>query len=193
MNRRTLIAGLGSLTASSVFTMGTGAFTSVSADRRLTVETAGDNNALLKLKQLGDGTGYGGRSIENGTPEQVMFSFPGTGELDENLNFGLGVDSVYEFDRDSGESDDPDPTEGLLRITNQGSQLVEVYSEDTTPSDIDVELYDVADQDDTALRDRPAELDVGEFVDVGFRIRTFGADKDTFEETLTIVADQPDE
>lgn len=193
MKRRKFILGTGAAAAAGASLLGTSAFTSVSADRRLIVETAGDNNALLGLKQLGDGTGIGGRSLENGTPEQVMFSFPGSGELDENPDLGLGSDSVYEFDRDSGESDDPHPTEGLLRITNQGSQLVEVYSEDATPSDIDVELYDVTDSDDTALRDEPTELDVGKYVDVGFRIRTFDADVGEFEETLTIVAEDPDE
>ncbi|TKX63365.1 hypothetical protein [Halorubrum sp. GN12_10-3_MGM] len=194
MNRRTIIAGLGSLTASSMLAVGTGAFTSVSAERRLTVETAGDNNALLRLKQLGDGSEvFRARSLEGGSPEQVGFSFPGTGELDENPDLGLGPDSVYEFDRDSGESDDPAPTEGLLRIENQGTQPVEIYSNHETDSELEIELYDVSDADRAALRDDPANLDVGDSVDVGFRIRTFGTDVGTFEETLTIVAERVEE
>lgn len=194
MNRRTVIAGLGSLTAGGMLAVGTGAFTSVSAERRLTVETAGDNNALLGLKQLGDGSDtFHARSLEGGSPEQVGFSFPGTGELDESPDLGLGSDSVYEFNRDSGESDDPSPIEGLLRIENQGTQPVEVYSTYETDSALEIELYAVSDADRAALRDDPAKLDVGDSVDVGFRIRTFGADVGTFEETLTIVAKRVDE
>lgn len=187
MKRRKFVLGLGAVAGTSGV-VGSGAFTSVSATRRLEVETAGDNNALLRLKQLGDGS----RSSENGTPEKVEFSFPGEDERLDNPNLGLGVDSVYEFDRGPGESDDPNPTEGLLRIENRGTQSVEVYSEYNTDSDLDVELYDVTDDNETALRDDPPILDVGDSVDVGFRIRTFGADTDTFNETLTIIADQPD-
>jgi len=189
MKRRNFIAVLGAAATSGATILGTGAFTSVSATRQLEVETAGDNNALLRLKQLGDGS----RSSENGTPENVEFSFPGKDERLANPDLGLGADSVYEFDRDSGESDDPDPAEGLLRIENQGTQPVEVYSEHETDSELEIELYDVSDDDKTALRDDPPILGIGESVDVGFRIRTFSADVGTFDETLTIIADQPDD
>ena len=188
MKRRTLLAGFATTSAASSMLIGSGAFTSVSADRRLIVETAGDNNALLRLKQLGDGS----RSSENGTPENVEFSFPGKDNRLANPNLGLGVDSVYEFDRDSGESDDPDPDKGLLRIENQGTQPVEVYSEHDTDSELEIELYDVSDDGKTALRYDPPTLNVGGSVDVGFRVRTFDAGVDTFDETLTIIADQPD-
>ena len=110
-----------------------------------------------------------------------------------NPDLGLGTDSVYEFDQDGGESDETNPDDGLLRIENRGTQSVTVYSEFPSDSQIDVELYDVTDQDKTALHEEPAVLNDGGSVDVGFRIRTFGADDRTFEETLTIVADQPDE
>ncbi|GAA0287742.1 hypothetical protein [Halobacterium noricense] len=194
MKRRTLVAGLGSLTASSVLAVGAGAFTSVSATRRVTVQTSGDNDALLGLKQLGDGTRtVYGRSVEGGSPEQVAFSFPGTGELASGSDLGLGTDSVYEFDRDAGESDDSHPTEGLLRIINQGTQPVMVHSEHNTESALEIELYDVTDADETALRDNHPVLDSGSYVDVGFRIRTHGASPGEFDETLTIVADHPDE
>ncbi|OYR60517.1 hypothetical protein [Halorubrum ezzemoulense] len=193
MKRRTLVAGLGSLSASIHLAVGSGAFTSVSAERRVEVDIEGDNDAFLGLKQLGGGTDtIYGRSVEGGPSEQVAFSFPGSGELSENPDLGLGTDSVYEFDRDSGESDDTAPTEGLLRITNQGTQPVEVYSKHKTDSELEIELYDVTDPDETALRDDLPTLRIGGNIDVGFRIRTFGADVDEFDETLTIVAKAPD-
>jgi len=193
MKRRTIIAGLGSLAASSALAVGSGAFTSVSATRTVAVQTADDNDALLALSQRGEGAGsHGGRSDEGGTPEEVYFNFPGTSRQVEDPDLGLGTDSVYEFDQDSGEADDSDPTKGLLRIRNQGTQPVTVYSQFDTDSELDIELYDVTDPDRTALRNDPVKLAAGEHVDVGFRIRTFGAAVDDFEETLTIVADQPE-
>mgnify|MGYP000227021016 CR=1 FL=1 len=189
MKRRTLIAGIGSLTAGSVFAVGSGAFTSVQASRTVTVETAGDNDALLRLQQLG--SGY--RSSETGTPEQVKFSFPGFQERLADPDLGLGVDSVYEFDRDADESDTSDSTTGLLRIGNRGTQPVVVYSKHESANDISIELFDVTDPDRAALRDDPIRLGTGDFVDVGFRIQTFDAEVGTFDETLTVVAEKPDQ
>lgn len=188
MQRRNLlftlcgIAGAGGI-------LGTGAFTSVSGRRSVRVSVADDNDAYLGLSQLGAGE----RSGEDGTPGRVQFSFPGDQELSSNPNLGLGPDSVYEFDRDAGAKGGGSSTEGLLRIANQGTQSVEVYSEHETDSDLEVELYDVTDADRTALRDDPVVLDVGEEIDVGFRIRTFDSSLGTFDETLTIVADATDD
>ena len=188
MKRRTLIVGRGGLATGTSIATATGAFTSISAERRLKVTTEGDNDALLMLQQLGDGK----RSIEDGTPEKVEFSFPGLEERLDDSSLGLGVDSVYEFDRDANESEEESPTEGLLRIENQGTQTVEVYSEHATDSELEIELYDVTDDDENALRNDPAKLGVGEAVNVGFRIRTFDANVGTFDETLTIVAEIDD-
>lgn len=192
MKRRTLLAGLASTSAASSMLVGSGAFTSVSADRRVNVEVAADNLALLTLSERGEGAEEnGGRSSMGGGT--VSFNFPGVGQQLDKPNLGLGTDSVYEFDQDGGAADEPNPDNGLLRIKNQGTQSVTVHSEFPDDSQISVELYDVTDPDKTALRDEAAELDVGDSIDVGFRIRTFDADADTFEETLTIVADQPDD
>lgn len=179
MNRRAFILGLGALAGGGSLAASSGAVSSVSADRRLTVETADDNVALLALEERGSGT----RSVDDGSV--VAFSFPGLRERLSNPDLGLGSDSVYEFDRDASAGG----TDGLLRIENRGTQSVEVYSEHQTSSDLAIELYDVTDPNDTALRDDPPELGVGEFVDVGVRIRTFGASIGTFDETLTIVAE----
>ena len=48
-NRRKFIAGLGALATGSAAAMGTGAFSSVEAERTLTVETAGDSSAYLRI------------------------------------------------------------------------------------------------------------------------------------------------
>jgi hypothetical protein len=50
MQRRTFIAGFGSLAAAGAAAVGTGAFTSVEADRSVSVEVADDSDALLALE-----------------------------------------------------------------------------------------------------------------------------------------------
>lgn len=187
MRRRTFIAGVGSLAGIGSLLFGTGAFSGIEADRRLRVDLADDNDAFLSLQQLGDGK----RSIEDDTPEKVEFSFPGLQERLSDPELGLGVDSVYEFDRDADESGSDGSSEGLLRIENQGTQSVEVYSVHETDAELVVELYAVTDPGKSALRGDPVKLTVGEALDVGFRIRTFGADVGTFDETLMIVAEAP--
>lgn len=181
MKRRTILGAFGLLGSGSALTIGSGAFSYVRTDRELTVETAHDNDAYLGLRQLGSGT----RSYEDGTPEKVAFSFPGLLERIDDPDRGLGTNSVYEFVYDANEDDTP----GLLRITNQGTNDVVVYTEHDTESELVIETFDVTDPDRTALRDDPAALSPGEEVDVGFRIETFDAQPDTYDETLTIVGE----
>jgi hypothetical protein len=176
MNRRDVIIGLGITGVAGSF-VGTGAFTATTANRELSVEVTGDDSASLRLRELGDG----GRSAKNG-PE-VEFSFPVGGS-----DTGLGSDSVYEFDRDASETGQNSLTLGLLRIENHGTQPVKVYSTHSTDSSLEVELYDVTDPDRLALSDDPPVLNVGESVDVGFRIRTYGTAIGTYRETIEIVA-----
>lgn len=183
MKRRQLLGGLGALTASATLSVGAGAFSSVDASRKVAVTVAGDNDALLALEERG-----GLKSVERGTPEQVVFRFPSMKQRNEYLredgdSLGLGTRSVYEFAADDGN--------GLLRIENQGTQTVTVYSAFDSRHSLDIELFDVSDPDYAALRNEPAELGVGEHVDVGFRIDTHGSSVGRFDETLTIVAEVP--
>jgi len=180
MKRRRLLTSLGTLASGTTLALGTGAFTSVSADRSVTVETTRDESALLALDDIG--SGYRSREDDG----EVAFTFPSSKEKDlrGNLDLGLGRNSIYEFDGDIETK-----KQGLLKITNQGTQSVEVYSRYQTESELEIELYDVTDSNKTALRDNPVTLGVGEHVNVGFRIRTFDADIKTFNETLTIVGE----
>lgn len=47
--RRKFLAGLGALASGSAAAVGTGAFTSVEAERNIDIETAGDKSALLQI------------------------------------------------------------------------------------------------------------------------------------------------
>lgn len=192
MKRRTLLAGIASASTAGTMVVGSGAFTSVSADRQLNVEIADDNRALLAISERGEGAGGAlGRSNKGG--DKVTFSFPGRSRQFDNPDLGLGTDSVYEFTQDAGEAGNGSPEKGLARIENRGTQPVIVYSTFQTSSELEIELFNVEDPDQTALRDEPEELSSGDYVDVGFRIRTHDADIGRFDETLTIVAEQPDD
>ena len=54
-NRRSVLIGLGGLVAGGGALVGTGAFDTVTAERTVSVETAGDANALLGLEAAGEG------------------------------------------------------------------------------------------------------------------------------------------
>lgn len=176
MKRRNLLATFGALTGASGLGLGTGAFTSVSAERSVTVEIADDFRAFLRLEPVGDKGLDGkntGRSFING--RRVKFEFPGD-EDGENQNAeGVGTDSVYEF-------------YNLLEIVNQGTQKVQIASKYDGSNLADLSLIHEGD----ILRDSPPTLAVGQHVVVGIRIDTDGSAVGEYNETLTIVGSVAD-
>lgn len=187
MKRRTLIAGLGSLTASGVFAVGSGAFTSVSAQRTVTVETAADFSALLNLTQRGTGE----RSEFDGTPSQLEFNLPGddeggypTGNPTDPA--GLGTDSVYRFGRDA-----KGDVAGLFSIENQGTQPVHVYSTQTQTGGVpEVTMYNVENGGLLTESSPSNSLSVGDGVLCGLEVDTHGVpvQESEYDVTLTINA-----
>ena len=178
MKRRKLLATVGTIAGTSGV-IGSGAFTSVDAERTIKASVADDDRALLRLEPLvgegldDDGDGdpeVTGRSFTSG--QEVSFELPGD-ERGENSNAeGLGVDSIYEF-------------HDLLNITNQGTKPVEVFSEFKGS-----ELNDLALVTDAGLlRTNRPTLNVGESVDVGLYLDTDGSTTGEYDETLTIVAE----
>jgi hypothetical protein len=172
MNRRTVLAGLGSLTAGGL-AVGSGAFTSVNAERSVSVATSRDSDAYLELVPIGRGF----RSATDG-PE-LEFNIPGLGETgDDGYNEqdpeGVGVDSVYRFGRD-GQADEP----GLFEIRNQGTQPVRVW---TTQPQLEngepkVDIYNVENGEVLTEDDRSRLVEVGgEPILGGLRIDTHGVD-----------------
>ncbi|CQH61771.1 uncharacterized protein HHUB_3541 [Halobacterium hubeiense] len=185
MKRRTLIAGLGTLTVSSIFAVGSGAFTSVSAERTVTVDVADDNRALLKLEEVGSGR----RSFKDGST--VAFDIPSPEEDDYGGTDpeGVGTDSVYRFGGDAAH----DRT-GLFTVANQGTQSVEVYAtQQSTEGVPTVVMYD-AETGDRLTKSSPSDpLAVGgDPLPCGLEIDTHGVpvkeDDPEYEVTLTITA-----
>ena len=181
MKRRRLIAAFGTAVAGGSAVLGSGAFTSVSAERSVSVAVADDDRAFLRLEPIvdegvdGDSDGdpeSTGRSFSNG--RVVQFDIPGD-EDGENPNAkGVAPDSVYEY-------------HDLLQVVNQGTKSVTVASEYNGASFANLALV----TDDGVLRQDPPTLDVGDGIRVGLLIDTHGTALGTYDETLTIVADQP--
>jgi hypothetical protein len=177
MKRRKLLFGASGLAASGATVLGTGAFTSVEAERSVSVTTADDDRAFLRLEPLVN-NGLNGDSTRRSTSdgEVVVFDIPGIGDGENSDAQGVGIDSIYEF-------------HDLLTVINQGTQPVQLYSTYAGTELTNLALV----SDDGILRNDPPILDVGDSVDVGFLIDTHGSSVGKFDETLTIVANQPDE
>lgn len=187
MKRRTLVAGLGSLTASSAFAVGTGAFTSVSATRTVSVSTAADYEALLALTQRGAGE----RSEMDGTPSELEFELPGDDE-DEYPSGnptgpeGLGTDSIYRFGKDAGSG-----VSGLFSVENLGTQPVRIYSTQSETSGVpEVTMYDVGTGNRLSKNSPSSPISTGNQLLCGLEIDTHGVPvQDTeYDVTLTINA-----
>jgi hypothetical protein len=157
MRRRRLLALLGTAAAGGAAATGTGAFTSVEADRAVRVSVADDDAALLGLAPSPGPNGEYA-TADDGTLALSLSDTDAGGT-------GLGTDSTYEFD-------------DVFRVRNRGTQPVYVWAEldyGAVPYDEDdLYLYPGSDAGDR-LRDGDAavlELDVGEAARIGVRVDT---------------------
>jgi hypothetical protein len=83
MQRRTLLAGIGSIAAGGAAVIGTGAFTQVSANRDVTVSVADDSDSRLAIRRARKSDG----SLHANAAEYVVEEGDGTLALDlSNLN-----------------------------------------------------------------------------------------------------------
>jgi hypothetical protein len=103
LSRRSVVMGLGGLIAGAGAVLGTGAFTTVEAERTVSVETAGDANAFLAITPGSEGDQY----VEaNGTVE-IDITDTNAGGQGVNQNATTAIDQ-------------------LLEVTNNGTQDVAV-------------------------------------------------------------------
>ncbi|GAA0524266.1 hypothetical protein SAMN04488066_10683 [Halorubrum aquaticum] len=111
MQRRKFVVGLGALASGSAAAVGTGAFTSVEADRNVDVEVAGDDAAYLGLrKAAGPNTDPGANSdayLDTSGAEVSLDFSSSNGTTD--LGDGFNPNSVTEID-------------DLIEVQNQGTQ-----------------------------------------------------------------------
>ncbi|MBB6646633.1 LamG domain-containing protein [Halobellus ruber] len=178
MNRRKFIATIGTAAAGASATVGTGAFTSVSADRSVSVQVADDADAFLAMTPSNGPNGEFAETTGDGTIALALTDTDAGGS-------GLGTDSVYEFD-------------DVFRITNQGTQPVYAWatfagaSGDFTPNgtNTDIYLYPNGDSDDQ-LQDSDEDvlyLGVGQSAQIGVYVDTTDVTTDQ-DLTMTVNAD----
>jgi len=179
MNRRNALIGLGAIATGGGALFGSGAFTSVEADRTVSVDTAGDGSAYLQLN--GDGnyvTDDGGSStltidlgqVNSGDGFNENARTVVEGAVTATNNAADGQDIVVGFD-DGGTPPEPSTTVNL--DDSNGDPLA------------DVTLYFGTETNQTTKTISPGgSADVGVIVDT--RSPTGG---DGQEATVTIYAD----
>lgn len=181
MNRRQVLAGLGMAASGSAVAAGTGAFTSVEANRSIGVEVADEETAsYLALDAVGGGTPNGAFAANDGVGGSITFDFndeipDSVDDGDSATNYGgegVGKDSTYEFDN-------------VFEITNQGTQEIKVTIEELTKSDFEdnsspptnpsnqlrMRFYAGSDPS-SPLHNNPETVGVGNSQAVGVEIKT---------------------
>lgn len=160
MKRRTLIAAVGTLGTAGA-AIGTGAFTSVEAERSVTVNIAEEDTGLLALEPREDDEGFFVIAPERNR-NRLRFDFDNAMNVVDEAE-GIGSNSVYRFDR-------------LFDVTNQGAQTVYFESSFGAIDDLDVDLDDIAlyveEEDDLHLDGETAvvKLEPGQSAALGFEI-----------------------
>jgi len=160
MKRRQLLTGLGGLAAGGSLLVGSGAFTSVSANRQVSVEVAGDNTALLRMTPVV-------HKIEGSDPALVHQNGDGTLDVDVSQGgaSGVNVDATTwigtpNWDQESGwvpvgddnidwVSNHTYTPRAAFGIENRGTQEYELtfeyeYAGDPGNSEIRFHVYDGA-------------------------------------------------
>jgi len=110
-SRRSLLLGTAGLIAGSGAIFGTGAFTSVEAERTVTVQTAGDNSAALALDTIENSPNSTGD--EENSDNNGYVTLPDNGTLSIDIP-NVNLEAVTHINR-------------LFQVTNKGTQGVVVY------------------------------------------------------------------
>ncbi|MBX0322293.1 DUF1102 domain-containing protein [Halomicroarcula sp. F13] len=173
--------GLGGLAASSAAAVGTGAFTSASADRELSVTVTDEASAYLALEPADDENANLAATTSDANGNQLQIDV--NGQFPEAASGdGVNRSSVYEFD-------------DMFRVANQGTQEVNVwFDEPSYGGPVDVEFYAFG-QSSIALdgTDGQVAVAVGEEVKIGLKIDTGDASTaDAFEDSTTVHAQASD-
>lgn len=122
MNRRQLLAGLGAAAAGGGAALGTGAFTSVEANRQVDVQVADEDQAYLALDASSNDNGIFVTDSGDSTNNQLGLDFNDVGTTGSNVGEGVGNSSDYDFD-------------DVFVVENQGTQSVDLYISELTSTD----------------------------------------------------------
>jgi hypothetical protein len=192
MQRRKMLAALGSVAVGGATAVSTGAFTSVQADRSVEVEVAGDSDAFLSIN-----------SVSNSGNSQYVEKSGGAVSLDFSADDGDG--SSVAGGGAGFNSNATTRINDLLVVENRGTQEVGFYVDITDagagedfvtieatssgsggPSSDNV-AYDGGDNDTTV---EPVTLGTGEKVVLNLIVDAAGQSPNSFNGTITFVADE---
>ena len=124
-SRRSVLIGLGSLVAGGGALLGTGAFTTVTAERTVSVETAGDASAFLGLAPADrDGSGNNEYVADPGDGT-VEITLENTDDATSGNATGLNQNAITVF-------------RNLVTITNNGTQTVDTLNLEFTSTTANV-------------------------------------------------------
>jgi hypothetical protein len=144
-----MLIGLGTVVASGGVALGTGAFSSVEADRDVDLETAGDADALLQLNITSE-------TLDGGDEETIEFNVDNLNEeavtkFDDALEIGYAGDedsATYEIEITDGDADLRNG-EGAMSFNGDGDLEV---SDSTGELVLDV-VFDLETYDESELPD----------------------------------------
>lgn len=186
MHRRRVLYGVGAFVSASGAMIGSGAFSTVEADRAVTVNTVPDKDAYLRLTDR----------ISGGSDEFSTVAVDGTirFEFGEDIigipGDGLGTDSIHEF------SD-------VFAAQNLGSEPVHLFGEYSETDLADIGLLQTSSvsassggvdlsspgKDHPLTSENPSDtLYPGDVIVLGLLVDTNDVDLGTYETTLTIKA-----
>lgn len=188
ISRRNTLIGLGAVVAGGGLVLGTGAFTTVEAERTVSVETAGDANALLGLEPSDGEDDEGYAQVDD--DGLVFIDF----ETDDAE--GLNLEARTTFDE-------------LIDVTNNGTDDVDELIFDVDDDDLSGAEEELVDDDRLSVIVDDDTVDFGQSVldddlepgddaiTLGLEIDLVGADEfddDTeFDLTLVIEANTEDD
>ncbi|RKD95136.1 lamin tail domain-containing protein [Halopiger aswanensis] len=168
MKRRTLILGFGTAAGAGAI-VGSGAFSTASAERQMTVRVVDDASSFLALEP-GE---QNGAHVSNEDGEAVSIDFGGGDAVEGD---GLGIDTAYTFD-------------DTLHIRNQGTESVFVWTSTESDAFDDDDVYLYHEDPEAPLSDaRAIEVEVGTEIPVGVFVDTTGLETDAYDIGVTIQA-----
>ncbi|MYL18144.1 DUF1102 domain-containing protein [Halorubrum terrestre] len=193
MNRRNFVAGIGATVAGGAIATGTGAFTSVQADRSVSI-AVGDEEAssYLVLDALAQGNSENGAFASNsGGSSGTELTLDFNSEIPDPPNAeggeGPGKNSTYEFDE-------------VFEVQNQGTQDVDVAIEtldntqfedtsDSNPTDtLTLSFYPDSDAG-SPLDGNPESVAAGGSLTVGVKIEIGNVNFESYSAEATVIAD----
>lgn len=127
MRRRKLLIGLGSLAAGSAATVGTGALSSITAERDITGRVVGDEKAYLEINGFDDDGLEHSWMIEKTSSGQFALNVGEDPDYDKyDGNTGIGNEEAEGLNQNAVSTFDE-----VFRVHNDGHETMDVFFRDT--------------------------------------------------------------